>query len=145
MYGLALIHGFFAAAAAVLVQVIFLFFADSSFDVPPSVFLLLGAATLEEGSRLIFLIQLAKNSPRTTSFLHVLLFGLGFIAVEFSLLILSPSDLPGIGLIAQTALIHLFGTIALYTGLRFRKDFFFAPYFALLTAILFHTLYNASL
>ncbi len=145
MYGLALIYGFLAAAAALLVQVVATFFLDFSITTSPSVMILLGAAALEEGARLIFLLQLAKRSPQATSFIHAFFFALGFIVAELSLLALSLSDLPEAKLIARMALVHLFGTALIYGGLRFRESFTFAPLIGLLAAILSHTLYNSSL
>ncbi|MFA9262029.1 MAG: hypothetical protein ACEQSB_01570 [Undibacterium sp.] len=145
MYGLALIYGFLAAAAALLVQITASFFFGLSLTSSPSVILLVGAATLEEGARLIFLLQLAKRHPQATSFIHALFFGFGFIAAELSLLALSPTDLPEIKLVVRMALIHLLGTLLVYSGLRFRESLFFAPLAGLLSAILFHTLYNSSL
>ncbi|MFZ1626438.1 MAG: hypothetical protein WAT81_01370 [Candidatus Moraniibacteriota bacterium] len=145
MYGLALIYGFLAAAAALFAQIVALFFFDFSLTPSPSLTLLLGAATLEEGARLIFLLQLAKRHPQATSFIHALFFAFGFIAAELSLLALSPTDLPEIRLIVRMTLVHFLGNLLIYSGLRFRESFGFAPLIGLLGAILTHTLYNASL
>lgn len=145
MYGLALIYGFLAATAALLAQVVLLFFIGMSLTLTPSLMLLIGAATLEESFRLLFLIQLAKVHPRATTVLHALGYWLGFVIAELSLLALTPTDLPEPLLIVKMALVHLVGTLALYCGLRYRREYPLAPLAALLFALLFHTLYNASL
>lgn len=145
MYGLAFIYGFLAAAAALLVQVVATFFFDFSLSTSPSVMILIGAATLEEGARLVFLLQLAKRYPQATALIHAFLFAFGFIAAELSLLALSISDLPEVWLIVRMALVHILGTLLIYGGLRFRESFTLAPFIGLLTAILAHTLYNNSL
>ena len=123
----------------------FLFFTGNTFSITPSVALLLGAAIVEESARLIFLIQLAKQHPRATSIFHAIFFALGFIVAELSLLALSPADLPDFSLVAKMALVHLLGTAILYMGLRYQKNAPLSPYVALFLAVLFHTLYNASL
>lgn len=145
MFGLALIYGFLAAAAALLIQISGLFVFDLSFAASPSVLLLLGAAALEEGSRLVFLIQLAKHHPKATSLIHAFLFGIGFIIAELSLLALTPTDLPGPTLISRMILVHLLGTFLIYAGLRFRSPSPLAPLVAVIITTLLHTLYNHSL
>lgn len=145
MFGLALIYGFLAATAALLVQVVALFVFDFSFTSSPSLGLFLAAAALEEGSRLVFLLQLAKHHPNATSLIHAFLFGIGFVVAEIALLALAPTDRPEIFLIARTALIHLLGTFIIYIGLRSKKTYPLAPLIAVILAILAHTLYNHSL
>ena len=145
MFGLALIYGFLAAAAALFVQVIFLYFTGATTLDSPSLLILLVAAMLEEGARLIFLLQLAKHHPNATSYIHALFFGIGFVIAELSLLALSPTDFPETILALQMVLVHLVGTAIIYCGIRFRNTFPFAPLAALAMAILFHTLYNVSI
>lgn len=145
MFGLALIYGFLAAAAALLLQVFGLVFLDTSFVMSLSVILLLSAATVEEAARLVFFLQLAKHHPTATSYIHAFFFGLGFIAAEFSLLALSATGLPAYPILIRLALIHLLGTFFVYIGIRLRDDYPFAPLIGLIIAILSHTLYNHSL
>lgn len=145
MFGLALIYGFLAAAAALLIQIAVLFVSGLSFVASPSVLLLLGAAALEEVSRLVFLLQLAKHHPKATSLIHALFFGIGFIIAELSLLALTPTDLPAPALVSRMILVHLLGTFLIYAGLRFKNPYPLAPLVAVIIATLLHTLYNHSL
>jgi hypothetical protein len=72
---LALIFGFFAATAALLAQVFFSLFLTAPLTNAPSLILLVGAATLEEGAKLAFLVQLGKRTTSAITSLHALFFG----------------------------------------------------------------------
>jgi hypothetical protein len=141
---LALIFGFFAATAALLAQVFFSLFLTAPLTNAPSLILLVGAATLEEGAKLAFLVQLGKRTTSAITSLHALFFGLGFVAVEVTLVTLTATTLniPSLGAMAG---IHLLGTLIIYGGLRLRESYRLSPLIGLITAILMHTLYNSSL
>ena len=145
MFGLAIIFGFLAAAAALLVQVLLSLFVSAPLTGVPSLALLIGAATIEEGAKLAFLFQFGRRTSMPIPFLSALLFSLGFVGAEMTLLTLSNSALPAFSLLGAIVLVHIIGTIIIYASLRFREDFAFSPLFGLLTAILIHTLYNSSL
>ena len=145
MLGLALIFGFLAASAALLAQVLLSIFITTPLTGAPSLTLLIGAATLEEGAKLIFLLQLGKRSFAPITFLSALVFGVGFVSAEIALLALSTPSLPDFFAYGSIILVQIAGTLIIYSGLRLRESFAFAPLFALLTAILIHTLYNSSL
>ena len=142
---LALIFGFFAATAALLAQVFFSLFLTAPLTNAPSLILLVGAATLEEGAKLAFLLQLGKRSPDTLSWLHASLFGLGFVLAEIALVTLSSSALSEPTSLGAMAGIHLLGTLIIYSGLRLQESYSLSPLVGLLGAILVHTLYNSSL
>lgn len=145
MTGLALIFGFLAASAALLLQVLVSIFVSAPLIGTPSLPLLIGAAAIEEGMKLIFLIQLGRRSIGTISFPHILLFGIGFVIAEIALLGFSAKSLPAVAILGSIAAVQLIGTLAIYGGLRLKERFPQSWLFGLLTAILLHTLYNSSL
>jgi RsiW-degrading membrane proteinase PrsW (M82 family) len=145
MYGLALIFGFLAASAALLFQVLVSIFISTPLIGAPSLPLLLGAAAIEEGAKLLFLVQLGRRSPETISLLHALVFGIGFVAAEIALLALSAKDLPELATLGSIAGVQIIGTLAIYGGLRLKENLPQSWLFGLLAAILLHTLYNSSL
>lgn len=145
MSGLAIIFGFFSATAALLAQVFLSMFVTTTPIGSPSLLILIGAATLEEGAKLVFLLQLGKRSPDTLSWLHASLFGLGFVSAEIALVMLSssaPSEPTSLGAMAG---IHLLGTLIIYSGLRLQESYSLSPLVCLIGAILVHVLYNSSL
>lgn len=144
--GLALIFGFFAACAALVVQIFFSLLLSAPLMNSPSLALLIGAAGIEESAKLVFLIQLGRRSAQPVTLFTAFLFGIGFVAAELSLLAFSAVATPLTTLaLVMIAAIHIFGAFLLYAGLRFRESFPLAPLIALLSAILMHTLYNSSL
>lgn len=145
MSGLALIFGFLAATAALLVQVLASIFIAAPLTSAPTLTLLIGAALIEEGAKLVFLFQLERREGTPITPLPAVLFGTGFIAAEIALLTLSAAALPGFGAFGAIIVVHMVGTLAIAAGLRFRGNFPLSPLFALLAAILIHTLYNSSL
>ena len=145
MPGFAIIFGFLAATAALLVQVFFSFFVTSPLMGTLALPLIIGAATIEESMKLLFLIQLGKRSTGVVSLFHAFLFGIGFVAVEAGLLIFSTALFPGLMTLGTIIGIQLIGTFIIYGGLRFREQGALSPVIALLAAILVHVLYNASL
>ncbi len=142
---LAIIFGFFAATAALLAQVFFSIFVTTSLAGPHSLFILIGAAALEEGAKLAFLVQLGKRTTSAITWLHVLLFGLGFVFVEITLATLTATTSPNFPSLGVMAGIHLLTTLIIYTGLRLREHYPLSPLFGLIAAVLVHTLYNSSL
>lgn len=145
MPGLALIFGFLAASAALLVQVGLSVFITSPLSAAPSITTLLGAAAIEEGAKLLFLVQLGKRFLAPITFFSALIFGIGFVSAEIALLMLSASSEADFSALAAIILVQLAGTLVIYAGLRLREDFVLSPLLALLAAILAHTLYNSSL
>lgn len=142
---LALIFGFLAASGALLLQVlvsIFIPFAPTGTAPIP---VIIGAAAIEEGAKLVFLIQLGRRSIETISTSHAILFGIGFVIAEIALLSLSAHTLPALPVLGSIVGIQLMGTLIIYTALRLKESLPFGWLFGLLTAILLHTLYNSSL
>lgn len=145
MPGLALIFGFLAASAALLFQVLVSIFVPTPLISTPSLPLLIGAAAIEEGAKLLFLIQLGRRSIETITFPHALIFGIGFVAAEIALLTLSAKDLPGPLSLVSIAAVQIVGTLIIYGGLRLKEGLPMSWLFGLIGAILLHTLYNSSL
>lgn len=145
MPGLALIFGFLAASAALLLQVLASIFVSTPLTSPPSLLLLIGAATIEEGMKLVFLTQLGRRSTEAITFLHASLFGLGFIVAEIALVTLSAKSLPALTVLGSIAAVQIIGTLTIYSSLRLKENFSLAWLFGLIAAILIHTLYNSSL
>lgn len=143
--GLALIFGFLAASAALLFQVLASLFVSAPLAGSHSLILLIGAATIEEGAKLLFLIQLGRRTPGMITFVHVFLFGIGFVAAEIALLVLSAKDLPGFLSLVSIAAVQIAGTLIIYGGLRLKDNLPQSWLFGLIGAILLHTLYNSSL
>lgn len=143
--GLALIFGFLAASAALLLQVLASIFISTPLTSTPSLLILIGAASIEEGMKLIFLIQMGRRSVGTIAFPHAFIFGIGFVVAEFTLLAFSVKSLPTLTVLASIASVHIIGTLVIYGGLRLKESFPLGWVFGLLTAILLHTLYNSSL
>lgn len=142
---LALIFGFLAAAAALLAQVFLSTLVDVSFTNSPTLIVLIMAATLEEGAKFAFLVQLNRRVGNPLTFFHALSFGLGFIAVELTLVLLSSAtsfELPSIGAMVG---IHLLATLVIFTGFRLQATYRLNPLAGLGMAILLHTLYNSTL
>lgn len=145
MHGLALIFGFLAASAALLLQVFASIFISAPLTGTPSLLILIGAATIEEGMKLLFLIQLGRRSIETIAFPHAFVFGIGFVIAEITLLAFSAKSLPALTALGSIAAIQMMGTLAIYGGLRLKESLPFSWLFGLLAAILLHTLYNSSL
>jgi uncharacterized membrane protein YhfC len=145
MFILALTFGFLAAAAALLAQVFLSTLVDISFTGSPTLFVLIMAATLEESAKFAFLIQLNRRLGNPLTLLHALFFGLGFIAAEFSLVLLSsatPFELSSIGAMVG---IHLLSIFVIFTGFRLQETYRLNPLAGLGIAILLHALYNSTL
>lgn len=145
MPGLALIFGFLAASAALLLQVLASIFISTPLIGTPSLLLLIGAAAIEEGMKLIFLIQLGRRSIEIITFPHALIFGIGFVIAEIALVTLSAKSLPALATLGSIAAVQMIGTIVIYGGLRLKESLPQSWLFGLLAAILLHTLYNSSL
>ncbi len=145
MPGLAIIFGFFAASAALLFQVLASIFISTPLIGTPSLPFLIGAAVIEEGAKLLFLVQLGRRSPEPIGFFHAFIFGIGFVAAEITLLALSAKDVPGLATLGSIAGIQIIGTLAIYGGLRLKESLPQSWLFGLLAAVLLHTLYNSSL
>ncbi|MFZ1654217.1 MAG: PrsW family glutamic-type intramembrane protease [Candidatus Moraniibacteriota bacterium] len=142
---LALIFGFFAATAALLAQVFFSLFLTGPAASAPSLIWLISAATLEEGAKLAFLLQLGKRSTNAISPIQAILFGLGFIVVEIALVTMTATASTDFLALGAMAGIHLLGTLIIYASLRLRENYPLSPLFSLIAAVLIHTLYNSSL
>lgn len=145
MSGFAIIFGFFAATAALLIQVVASVFIQAPLIGAPSLVLLVGAAAIEEGAKLLFLVQLGRRSALSVTPLHTLLFGIGFVIAEITLLALSAKTLPALATLGSIAAVQIIGTFIIYGGLRFKESLPLGWLFGLLAAILLHTLYNSSL
>lgn len=145
MTSLALIFGFLAASAALLFQVLASIFISTPLTGTPPLLLLIGAATIEEGMKLVFLIQLARRSIETITLPHVLIFGIGFVIAEIALVALSAKGLPELTVLGSIAAVQMIGTLVIYGGLRLKETLPQSWLFGLLAAILLHTLYNSSL
>ncbi len=143
MPGLALSFGFLAASAALLAQVFLAVFFTDLLTAPLSLIPLIGAAVVEEGARLAFLIQLERRLGEPLSLLSVLLFGIGFVIVEGTLLALS-APFPGLQVLGMVAGVHILGTLIIAGGLRFRTQIPYSLSLSFLSALLIHTLYNTS-
>ncbi len=142
---LAFIFGFLAASAALLLQVLASIFISTPLIGTPSLLLLIGAAAIEEGMKLIFLIQLGRRSIEIITFPHALIFGIGFVIAEIALVALSAKSLPALATLGSIAAVQMIGTIVIYSGLRLKESLPQSWLFGLLAAILLHTLYNSSL
>lgn len=140
--GLSLIFGFLAASAALLLQVFVSIFVATPLATTTSLPILAGAAAIEESAKLIFLIRLGRWSENSITFAQATLFGTGFAATEIALSLLSS---PHVSDIAAIVGIHLFGALAIYSGLQCQKRFSMGPAAGLLIAISVHVLYNSSL
>lgn len=145
MTGLTFIFGLLAAAAALLLQVFVSLFIAAPFVSSPPLLLLMGAATIEEGAKLVFLLQLQKRTPTPVSLRDALIFGIGFVVAEITLITLSATGRSELLSLAAIAAIQIAGTLIVYASLRLRKDFLLSPVFGLLAAVLLHSLYNSSL
>lgn len=145
MAGLAIIFGFSAASAALLAQVLASLLLSVPLVSTPSLPLLIGAATIEEGSKLIFLIQFGRRSNKIISLLHALFFGIGFVTAEVTLLALSAQEIPDFSIAGPIVIIQVIGTLLVYGGLLLEENTSLGWLLGLLPAIVLHTLYNASL
>ncbi len=142
---LAFIFGFFAATAALLVQVLASIFIATPLIGTPSLLLLIGAATIEESAKLLFLIQLGRRSITTVPFLGAFIFGVGFVVAEIALLALSAKSLPTLTDLGSIVVVQIIGALVIYGGLRMKEFSPLSWLFGLLAAVLIHTLYNSSL
>lgn len=145
MSGLAIIFGFFAATAALLIQVMASIFIETPMIGTQSIPFLIGAAAIEESMKLLFLVQLGRRSALSITPLHVLLFGIGFVATEIALLALSTKTFPALTIFGSIAAVQIIGTFVIYGGLRLKESLPLGWLFGLVAAILLHTLYNSSL
>lgn len=145
MLGLALIFGFLAASAALLFQVFVSLFVPTPLIGTPSTLLFIGAAAIEEGMKLLFLIQLGRRSIEAVTFPHAFIFGAGFVIAEIALLVFSAKNLPGLTVLGSITAVQITGTLIIYSGLRLKESLPQSWLFGLLAAILLHTLYNSSL
>lgn len=145
MTGLALIFGFLAASAALLFQVLASIFISTPLTGTPPLLLLIGAATIEEAMKLIFLVQLGRRSIELITLPHAIIFGVGFVIAEIALVALTAKSLPALPVLGSIAAVQMIGTLAIYGSLRLKETLPQSWLFGLLAAILLHTLYNSSL
>ncbi len=132
----ALIYGTLSACAAFLLEVIGLAHLSMGF------FLLLSAALIEEGLKLLFLFQWQRRfgTPHSSLVTHgmaALLFGLGFSSVEIWL----AAPIPTLAAL-QLGSVHTATSLILGVALFLRKTSRFSLPLGLMTAITLHTLYN---
>lgn len=127
------IHGALAAGAALLAEGIILAGLPSG----PALFIL--GACIEEGLKLLFLIQWRGRFPLRTS-LHLLAaasLGAGFASVE--LWLAAP---PELSIAAALALVHIATSVVLGYGTRSGRPPILLRGSVLLAAIILHTVYN---
>ncbi len=110
MTALAFIYGALAGSAALLAQVFFLLIFGENVSLTHfTLTSLIGAALIEESSKLLFLVQIFKRFGAKTLVWHNLLsFGLGFAALEIFLSLLSQKYNSSVFLLVLTnTLLHL--------------------------------------
>lgn len=140
---IAFIYGFLAAAAALFLEVFFEY--TFSLPLPPiSIPLFFLAASIEEGAKFLFLLQLGRRFPGAFSLGRALAFGLGFAAVELFLVstrmsIMTPTPLFGI------VVVHVSTVLFLFLGIRSYGSWSLAPWLALASVTVLHTTYNVFL
>jgi len=131
------IYGTLAAGAAFLLESLFL--TGISF----TVITLLAGAFLEEGAKLIFLLQWQKrflpSIPNILSYQLLLftLFGIGFAMVE--IVLAAP---PQISILLSLASIHALTSLLLGSFLLFKKSSAITLPFGFVLAVFLHTAYN---
>lgn len=147
MFSLALLYGFLAGCAGLLLQaVLLIMFGDEQTLLSPGVLFIIGAASVEEIMKLAFLLQYAKRITGDLRWVHVFIFGLGFAATEIVLaFFLGANSLPTqdhwLALLLNAGL-HILTTLILALGIRF-LGFRRILWLALLSAvILIHSGYN---
>ncbi len=146
MTALVFIYGALAGSAALLAQVFFLLIFGENVSLTYfTLASLIGAALIEESSKLLFLVQIFKRFGTKTLVWHTLLsFGLGFSAFEICLSLLSQTYNPSILLLVLTnILLHLITVFIIGFFLRslsLSKTRFLLILLIVLTGL--HTLFN---
>lgn len=146
MTALAFIYGALAGSAALLAQVFFLLIFGESVSLTYfTLASLIGAALIEESSKLLFLVQIFKRFGTKALVWYTLLsFGLGFATLEICLSLLSQAYNPSILLLVLTnILLHLITVFII--GLFLRNLSLSKPRFLLILLIFLtglHTLFN---
>jgi RsiW-degrading membrane proteinase PrsW (M82 family) len=110
MTALAFIYGALAGSAALLAQVFFLLIFGESVSLTHfTLTSLIGAALIEESSKLLFLVQIFKRfGAKALAWHNLLSFGLGFATLEIFLSLLSQRYNSSVFLLVLTnTLLHL--------------------------------------
>lgn len=142
MTALAFIYGLLAGAAALLAQVFFLLIFGESISLANfTITALIGAALIEEGAKLLFLVQIFRQfGAKTLGWHTLLLFGLGFATLEICLTLLSQSYNSAVPLLVLTnTLFHLI--TALIIGLFLRHFPISKPVFLLVLLVILTSLH----
>lgn len=146
---LTLLYGFLASCAGLLLQTAVLIgMGPAATAGNPSLTFLYTAACIEEGMKLLFLIQAARRSDHALIFFPSVSFGFGFALVEIALASLLPEIGASIGdswrALTLNTLLHILTTLLLAFGIRHFRFPSFGILMSLIGALVLHISYNVS-